>query len=154
MEYIKDIQKKDPDVAKDSPIQEVYSCGHKAEKVTVTSNVIGLLVIVTVICFLIYRFCYRSKAINLNEVLVFADKQDVIRLFIGLLLLVNIKTLSNSLIRNVILPVVKPILPLLSCNLRFRVGMFDLEIGNFVSDLLVFVINLYIIYFLFVIIMG
>jgi len=83
------------------------------------------------------------------RILEFANQQEVFKMFIGLLLLTNIKTLSNSLIANVILPMVKPILPIMSCNLRIKVGQFDIAMGEFVSDLMVFSLNLFIIHVLF-----
>jgi hypothetical protein len=40
----------------------------------------------------------------------------------------------------------KPIMPLLSSSLRLKAGLFDISIGEFVSDLIVFIVNLLVIY--------
>ena len=127
----------------------MYSCGHACKSASVASNVTGVTLTVALLSFLVYRFINRPVNGGLSQVVNFASEQDVTKMFIWLLLLSNIKTLSNSLIANIILPLIKPILPLISCNLKIKVGLFDISVGEFVSDILVFGINLYIIYVLF-----
>lgn len=153
MEYLKKLHDKEPKLGgyskHDSSVKEMYSCDHSCKKATVTSNVIGVVLTLSLISYLIYRFINKPGRGSFEQLLNFTSEQDVSRMFIGLLLLSNIKTLSNSMIANVTVPLIKPILPLLSCNLRIKVGLFDIGMGEFVSDLLVFGTNLYFIYFLF-----
>lgn len=148
MEYMKTLNNKDPNIGKDSGIDQMYSCGRNTESSQV-SNALGMVAIILIISFLIYRFVQRPEKVAIGKVLDFATDQEVFKMFISLLLLTNIKTLSNSLISNIILPMVRPILPFLSCNLRVKVGLFEMNIGEFVSDILVFGINIYLIFFVF-----
>jgi len=154
MEYLKKLNDKEPDLGgpskHDACVKEMYSCGHSCKSASLTSNVIGMILTLTLISFLVYRYFNKPGDLaGLDKIMNFANDQEVFKMFIGLLLLTNIKTLSNSLIANIILPIIRPILPLLSCNLRIKVGLFDIRVGEFISDLLVFSTNLYIIYFLF-----
>lgn len=153
MEYLKKLNDKEPNLGgsskHDSCVKEMYSCGHSCKSASVASNVIGVGLTLSLVSYLIYRYMNKPGGAGWDKMIAFASEQEVFKMFIGLLLLTNIKTLSNSLIANIILPVIKPILPLLSCNLRIKVGLFDISVGEFISDLLVFSMNLYIIYFLF-----
>ena len=153
MEYLKTLNDKEPALGgpskHDSCVKEMYSCGHECKDATVTSNVLGMMVSISLVSYLVYRFINKSNVSGISKLLDFATEQEIFKMFIGLLLLTNIKTLSNSLIANIILPIIKPILPLLSCNLRIKIGLFAVNIGEFISDLIVFSMNLYIIYFLF-----
>lgn len=153
MEYLKKLNDKEPNLGgsskHDSCVKQMYSCGHSCKSASVASNVAGVALTLSLIGYLVYRYINKPGGAGWDKMLAFASEQEVFKMFIGLLLLTNIKTLSNSLIANIILPIVKPILPLLSCNLRIKVGLFDISVGEFVSDLLVFGMNLYIIYFLF-----
>lgn len=154
MEYLKKLNVKDPNLGgpskHDACVKEMYSCGHSCKSASITSNVIGIILTLILVSFLVYRYINKpGGTVGLDKIINFANEQEVFKMFIGLLLLTNIKTLSNSLIANIILPIIRPILPLLSCNLRIKVGLFDISVGEFISDLLVFSANLYIIYFLF-----
>lgn len=150
MEYLKSLNNKDPSIGNDSSIKEIYSCGHNTPS-SVTSNAIGSIVILVILFFMVYRFIQSPDTINISNVLTFSKDQEVLKMLVGLLLLTNIKTLSNSLIANIILPIIKPILPILSCNLKIKIGLFDIKVGEFVSDVMVFGLNLYLIYFVFVV---
>jgi len=154
MEYLKKLNDKEPNLGgpskHDTCVKEMYSCGHSCKSATITSNVIGMILTLILVSFLVYRYINKpGGTVGLDKMINFANDQEVFKMFIGLLLLTNIKTLANSLIANIILPIIRPILPLLSCNLRIKVGLFDISVGEFISDLLVFGTNLYIIYFLF-----
>lgn len=149
MEYLKKLNDRDPNLGHDSCVKEMYSCGHSCKSASVASNVAGVGVMLSLISYLVYRYVNKPGGTGWNQIITFATEQEIFKMFIGLLLLTNIKTLSNSLIANIILPIVKPVLPLFACNLRIKVGLFDISAGEFISDLLVFSINLYIIYFLF-----
>lgn len=153
MEYLKKLNDREPNLGgsckHDTSVKEMYSCGHSCKSASVASNVAGVVVTLSLVGYIVYRYMNKSGISGLNKVIVFANEQEVFKMFISLLLLTNIKTLSNSMIANIILPVVKPVLPLLSCDLRIKVGLFDIGVGEFISDLLVFGINLYITYFLF-----
>lgn len=148
MEYMKSIHNKDSTVGNGSGIDQMYSCGRKTDGSPI-SDILGLVVIIAIFGFLIYRFIQRPDRIAISKVLEFTQNQEVLKMFISLLLLTNIKTLSNSMITNIILPLVRPILPFLSCRLKIKIGLFEMNIGEFVSDILVFGVNMYFIYFVF-----
>jgi hypothetical protein len=156
MEYLKTLHNKEPNLGgtsnHDTCIKEMYSCGRKTSTAPVISNLIGLAIIILLSSFLIHRFLNRPGQLSISKLMDFSSSNDVFKMFISLLLLTNIKTLSNSLIANIILPMLRPILPLLSCNLKIKVGLFSMNVGDFISDVVVFGLNLYIIYFLFAII--
>ena len=155
MEYLKSLHNKEPTLGgasnHDTCIKEMYSCGRE-RKSTLISNLMGFITIVTVVIFVIYRFINKPEALNLSKLIVFATEHEMFKMFIGLLLLTNIKTLSNSLIANIILPLIKPLLPFLSCNLKITIGLFSINIGDFISDIIIFMLNIYIIYMLFAIV--
>lgn len=155
MEYLKKLNDREPNLGgiskHDSCVKEMYSCTHSCKRATVASNVAGVVLTLSLLGYLVYRYINKSGS-GLATLIAFSNEQEVFKMFIGLLLLTNIKTLSNSLIANIILPIIKPILPLLSCTLRIKVGLFDISVGEFVSDLLVFGMNLYIIHFLFLVV--
>lgn len=149
---MKSLNNKDSTIGNNSGIHEMYSCGRNTTNGSKLSNILGMVVIITLMSFLVYRFISRPDKVSVSKVLDFATENDVFKMFISLLLLTNIKTLSNSLISNIILPLVKPVLPFLTCSLRVKIGLFDLNIGEFVSDVLVFALNIYIIYFVFAVV--
>ena len=151
MEYMKTMHNKDSTIGNGSGIDQMYSCGRKT-KGSAVSDIVGMIVIVVIFGYLIYRFLQRPESIAVNKVLEFTKSQEVLKMFISLLLLTNVKTLSNSMISNIILPLIKPVLPFLSCRLKIKVGLFEVNIGEFVSDILVFGLNMYFIYFIFSII--
>ena len=136
----------------DACVKEMYSCGRCDSKVPMVSNIVGTLFITVLVGFIVYRFVNRPERLALSKVLAFASDQEIFKMFVSLLLLTNIRTLSNSFIANIVLPLLKPILPFLSCNLKFRIGLFCLNAGEFISDLLVFGINLSLIYVVFAVI--
>ena len=153
MEYLKKLNDREPNLGgkskHDSCVKEMYSCGHSCKKASPMSNLIGVVITISMMSYLVYRFINNPIRLSYNQVLTFAREQEVFKMFFGLLLLTHIKTLSNSLIANIVLPIVKPILPLISCNLKIKLGLFKIGIGEFISDLLVFTVNLSIIFFLF-----
>ena len=148
---MKTMHNKDSTIGNGSGIDQMYSCGRKT-KGSAVSDIVGMIVIVVIFGYLIYRFLQRPESIAVNKVLEFTKSQEVLKMFISLLLLTNVKTLSNSMISNIILPLIKPVLPFLSCRLKIKVGLFEVNIGEFVSDILVFGLNMYFIYFIFSII--
>lgn len=150
MEYLKNLNDKQSAIDNDNCAKMMYSCGRNKEKCKPSSvaNIIGTVGIVAILLFVAHRFFAGTP--RTDHILDFTKNLEVSKMFVGLLLLTNIKNLSNSLISNIILPILEPILPLISCSMRLDLGLFSLEVGNFVSDVLVFAINIYIIYFIFI----
>ena len=129
----------------------MYSCARKVDnQASKLQDAVGLLIFAAICCYVIYRFVTVKRKYKILE---FTQNQEVSKLLIGLLLLTNIKNLSNSLVNNIILPIVEPILPFLLCKLRIHYGQIKIELGELISDLLVFTINLLIIYFIYMLIM-
>lgn len=150
MGYLADLNVKDPfpsSATQSDCIKEMYSCGHKCKDASTASNVLGVVVTIVVLSFVVYR--YMNKPVVSSDLIAFMDQHEIFKMLIGLLLLSNIRTLSNSLVANIVLPIIKPVLPLISCNLKIKFGLFEIGIGEFISDLLIFLINIYIIFFLF-----
>jgi large-conductance mechanosensitive channel len=149
MEYLKNLNNKAPDIggtsSHDNSVKEMYSCARKTSTTPAIANLLGFIALVSFLFLAWYRI--SNKNISYGEFTKFTTDLDMRKMFIGLLLLSNIKTLSNSMIENVILPIVKPILPLISCNFRINIGLFDMEIGSFISDMIVFLLNTFVIFF-------
>jgi len=146
MEFMKNMNNKLPELGgtskHDNSIKEMYSCGRDTKK-TVIANILGTIAIISLIVFITYKIINYQSPLKLTE---FALNQDISKMFITLLLLSNIKTLSNSFVANIILPIMKPILPFLSSSLRIKIGLFSINVGDFISDLIVFTANIYAIY--------
>jgi hypothetical protein len=130
-------------------VKEMYTCGRKSKEVNAISNVIGMIVIISLLAFVAYRLFQRPDSISLDKLIAFVTEQDVHKLFVSLLMLTHIKTLTTSLTTNIVSPMIKPILPLLTCNLKLKLGLFELLLGDFISDIIVFAVNLSIIYIIF-----
>jgi hypothetical protein len=134
----------------DNSIKEIYSCGRKTEIHSI-ANFIGILVIIALISFVAYKIVNKKSIISMGHVFDFAASHEIFKMFISLLLLTNIKTLSDSFVYHIILPIIKPILPFLACNLKLNLGLFNINLGEFISDGLVFLINLYAIYIIYIV---
>jgi hypothetical protein len=156
MEYLKNINNLankagiNNNAKHDNSIKEIYSCGRKTE-IHGTANFIGILAIIALISFSIYKISTKKAVISVGHVFDFAASNEIFKMFISILLLTNIKTLSDSFVYHIILPVIKPILPFLACNLKLKLGLFTISLGEFISDVLVFLINLYAIYIMYVV---
>ncbi len=133
----------------DNSIKEIYSCGRNIESST-SGNFIGIFCIISLICYIIYQVVNKKSIISLNHVFDFAVSQDIFKLFISILLLLNVKTLSDSFVYHILLPIIKPILPFIVCNLKLKIGLFNINLGEFMSDILVFLANLYAIYIMYI----
>jgi hypothetical protein len=153
MEYLKKLNDKEPAIGgkskHDSCVKEMYSCGHSCKKASSLSNLVGVIITLGMMSYLVYRFMNNPIRLSYDQIMKFAREQEVFKMFFGLLLLTHVKTLSNSLIANIVLPIIKPILPLISCNLKIKLGLFKIGIGEFISDLIVFMVNISLIFFLF-----
>ena len=152
MEYLKSLNSKlniNNNAKHDNSIKEIYSCGRVTESSS-TGNFIGIFCIISLIGYIIYQVINKKSIISLNHVFDFAVSQDIFKMFISILLLINIKTLSDSFVFHILLPIIKPILPFIVCNLKLKIGLFNINLGEFMSDILVFLANLYAIYIMFI----
>jgi len=153
MEYMKNINNKlniQNNAKHDNSIKEIYSCGRATEAHGV-ANFVGIIAIVGLIAFCTYKIASKKSVISLSHVFDFAASNEIFKMFITILLLINIKTLSDSFVFHIILPIIKPILPFLACNLKLKLGLFEIKLGEFISDVLVFLINLYAIYIMYIV---
>lgn len=128
----------------------MYSCARRTNhRVGGTfQDFVGLLVVGAICGYVVYKFVTSNNRIKLVD---FTANHEIGKLLIGLMLLSNVKNMSNSLINNIILPIVEPLLPFLLCQLNIYYGPFKIEFGEFISDMMVFTINLAIIYVVFVV---
>lgn len=128
----------------------MYSCARRTNhRVGGTfQDLIGLLLVGAICFYVIFKFATSGVRVGLSG---FTKDHEIAKLLIGLMLLNNVRNLSNSLVNNLILPLVEPMLPFLLCKLNIYYGPFQLEFGEFISDLIVFTINLFIIYVVFVV---
>lgn len=127
-----------------SSLDKLYSCGNG--KLQPVSNALGLLVLVVIFSYIVFRLIQQPNILSITKMLSFTADQNILKMFVSLMLFSNIRTLSNSLINNVILPVIRPLLPILICNLKVKIGLFEINVGEFISDLLVFLINVYLVF--------
>lgn len=147
-DFLNKLDQKASAIQDENKTKLMYSCARKTgENRSILSNIVGVLIIITGCIYIIFKIT-NGNSIRLVD---FTKNHEIGKLLVGLMLLSNVKNLSNSLTSNVILPLVEPVLPFLLCKLNITVGPVKLEFGDFVSDLIVFTINLFIIYFVFVI---
>jgi len=149
MDYMKQLNNKlnpQNNAKHDGCIKELYSCGRDPKSKSPVANLLGILFIIGLIAFIVYRISEKRTVAGMGHMLEFIKGNDIFKMFIALLLLVNIKTISDSFIYHILLPIMKPIMPLLSSSLRLKAGLFDISIGEVVSDLIVFIVNLLVIY--------
>jgi hypothetical protein len=149
--YLKDLNDKRVSID-DINTKSMYTCKNMKGGSLRITNIIGLATIIAGLSYLIFRLASKPS-IGVN-MLTFVADNEVLKMFIGLLLLSNIKSLTESLTQNIIVPLVKPILPLIVCSLRIKLGLFSLNVGSFASDLVIFGINIGIIYALFAALKG
>jgi hypothetical protein len=99
--------------------------------------------------FVIVFVFYKLFSIKRIPMVSFIKDQQLVKMFFGLILLSNLKNLSTSFINNIVVPILDPILPFLSCKFKLNVGPFNIDFGNFASDLLIFGFNIYFVYFIY-----
>jgi hypothetical protein len=130
----------------------MYSCARrKNNRIGGTfQDLTGLIIIGAICVYIVYKFTNTSGYSKL-KLFDFAKNHEINKLLIGMMLLGNVKNVSNSLINNIILPIVEPLLPFLLCKLNIYYGPFKVEFGEFISDIIVFTINLIIIYGIFLV---
>ena len=131
----------------ENKLKYAYSCSR--EKVcnlqdsSCINQLLGVTVTIATVIYLLYKLVRIGGSFKIAS---FAQDQNVSKMFVGLLILSNLKNLSNSLINNIILPILDPFMPFLSCHFRLRAGPFDINFGNFASDILIFGFNIVAIY--------
>lgn len=129
------------DLTNAEPLKQIYSCG--CEPIEQKSR-FSILVPFVVIALLILTF--KSNA-GFSK---FVGDKSVIKILTTLYLATNAKNLNQSLIDNLVLPVIKPLMPWISNhNQNIEFGPFKLKIGNFLTDLVVFTLNVFFVYFMF-----
>lgn len=120
------------------PLKQVYSCGNKPVEQCSRLAYITPIVVLGLV-FLAFK---TSRGFSH-----FMGDRSVIKIIITLYLATNAKNLNQSMIDNIVLPLIKPIMPWISNhNQNLRLGPFNLGLGNFVTDAVVFAINMFFIY--------
>jgi len=155
-EFIKKINEQMPPEQDENKTKLMYSCARKVKgDHNPLQDLAGLLIFGAICMFVVYRLGTRTpkNSSAKSGLLDFTKNHEIGKLLIGLMLLTNVKNLSTSLVNNIILPIIEPILPFLLCGLRIKYGDKYIQLGEVISDLLVFTINLVIIYFLYLMIM-
>lgn len=124
------------------PLKQVYSCGCKPVEQKSRFTIVVPFIVITLLVLTFKSNAGFSK---------FIGDKSVIKILTTLYLATNAKNLNQSLIDNLVLPVLKPIMPWISNhdqNIEF--GPFKLKVGNFLTDMVVFTFNVFFIYLLFV----
>jgi len=128
----------------------MYSCGGRP-KTSQSShgfkNLIGLAILGVVCVLIILKIISSSNKVQIAD---FARNQEIGKLLIGLMLLHNVKSLSNSFVNNLVLPLVQPVLPFLQYELKLSILGSTMELGDFITDLLVFTLNLLFVYLIYI----
>jgi large-conductance mechanosensitive channel len=132
----------------DDVLKLMYSPDIICDKKQNITNFFAMIIVVFIIIYLLNKLI-TTKTHNFTS---FIHNHDLIKLLIGLLLLGHVKYFINSLIKNIIMPILSPILPYVHCSMTLNFMNIDIEIGNFISDSLIFMINIIIIYFIYIII--
>ena len=70
----------------------------------------------------------------------------ILTIIISLLVAIEVRKLSESLMYNIISPCIEPLLPFFKTKAPFRICVISLSLGKFFSDILTFLIILYLIF--------
>jgi len=81
----------------------------------------------------------------------FLDDKNVMTIIIGMMVATNARDLTKSITNHLIIPILKPLLPFMELKYPVKVGPFDLMLGSLISSILIFMINLYLIYLMVII---
>jgi hypothetical protein len=137
----------------DNIYKKMYSCANRPLNEKHFSNYTGLILVMFIIIGLII---YKKKArfTRKNSVKTFLQNHDIVKLIIGLLLLNHVRELSNSMVHNLIHPLIDPLIPFIQCTFSIKYLDSHIEIGNFITDILIFSINVAILYILYLILIS
>lgn len=147
----------------DNIYKKMYSisCMNRPKNEYTFSNYVGLILLILIAFgFVMYRKIIRSGGnIKKNKstipgIKTFLQNHDIVKLIIGLLLLNHVRELSNSMVSNVIHPLIEPLIPFIQCTFSIKYSDSHIEIGNFITDILIFTINLGILYILYLIMIS
>ena len=140
------IDQKTVGVNDENKIKLMYTCNPRPKFDSDIRNFILIIIMLSIIILVSYKIIINKKKVKLVD---FARNHDIAKLLIGLLLLNHVKQLSSSLVNNIILPFIEPILPYIQCNISFNYKDGVIELGQFITDIIVFSINLIILYILY-----
>lgn len=148
----KDINPQSAPKTEENKTKEMYYGGSRVCKQSDNEqNLIGIGLIIIIIFFIIYKLSKNLKTTKTEiNFFSFAKNHDIIKLLIGILLLNHVRLLSTSLINTIIIPLLEPIIPFLECNLNIKYYNNEIAIGKFLTDLLVFILNIIILYILYI----
>jgi len=127
------------------PIKQTFLTDNALiSKVLATSFLLGIGYAV----FRVLRSFYQMelKELTFNKFVAFLDGKNIISVIIGMMVAENARDFVKSLTNNLILPILKPIMPFLQTDYPVQIGPFVFDFGTLISDLMMFLINLYIIY--------
>lgn len=107
-EYMNKLNQRLPDQSEElqNKTKLMYSCGGRpkpTESFHGFKNLIGLAILATVCILIIFKIVSSSNKVQIAD---FARNQEISKLLIGLMLLHNVKSLSNSFVNNLVLPIV------------------------------------------------
>ena len=143
----------------DNIYKKMYSitCANRPKNENYFSNYVGLIFIVCIFFGLII-YKKRTKGTTSKKgginVKTFLKNHDIVKLIIGLLLLNHIRELSNSMVHNLIHPLIEPLIPFIQCTFSIKYLDSHIEIGNFITDILIFSINIAILYILYLVMIS
>jgi len=78
MEYLKKLNDRAPDLGgknKQDSVKEMYSFGHSCKKASTLSNLFGIVMTISLISLLIYRYINNPIPVNYEKILKFASEQ-------------------------------------------------------------------------------
>tara|TARA_R100001163_G_scaffold64135_2_gene57666 strand:- start:3284 stop:3832 length:549 start_codon:yes stop_codon:yes gene_type:complete len=115
----------------------------------ITKGLAGI--VLTGVIYLLYRMAIAFYSLELNNLstqnfLFFLDQKNILSIMIGLMIAANARDVIKSLTNYFILPLLEPIMPFIELQYKVQIGPFKFEIGKLVSDIIMFLINIYIIY--------
>ena len=141
----------------DRPIEnktkELYYGGTKECNINQKNqNVFIIILVILLTIYLIYKISIiKGKKVLNIKFMDFTKNHDIIKLLFGLMILNHVRLLSTSLINNMIIPLIEPIIPFLECNFSIKLNDNNIEIGKFLTDVLVFILNIFILYIIYII---
>ena len=103
------------------------------------------------VIYLIYNIGKTFMKVNLSDLsttkfLEFIDKKNILSVIIGLMIATNARDFIKSITDNFIMALLQPILPFIQIDYVVHIGPFKFKFGKLISDMIMFLINIYIIY--------
>ena len=86
------------------------------------------------------------NALGPNQFMNFLKGSNFLSIAVGMILAYNARDLVKSITENFVVPLLEPVMPFLKADFEVQVGPFNFKLGKLISDILSFLISVYVVY--------